>query len=115
MPEPVGHWADLPQPATLDQAMSALGVVVNRVKGSETDNTKAAFAATVVVGFGISQIPHDHPAMFASEGFDVDAMDAIVKQHGAELPESVGAAAIPWASILAFVTPLILEWLRNRK
>lgn len=113
---PVGHWPDLFTPPDFNDAITAVKVVVNRVKGTETDNVKAIHAGLTVAMFGNSQLPHDeHPPLGRGTVTDEEAVRVLEGalathgQRGADDP-----TALPWAAILSVIVPLILKWFQNR-
>jgi hypothetical protein len=108
-----GHWPGLPLPATFDQAMTALRIVVDRVKGASTDNAEAAYAANILVGFGISQIAHDHPVIFGAEPVTIESLEAMLSDDGLMRSAAPDAKAGQWVSILLFVMPLAVKWLEE--
>lgn len=111
MSELKGHWPDLHQPPESFPS-AEIKAVISRVSGTETDNVKAAYAASVVVSYGIAQLPHDHligelPPMTNDEGLALLQGSVLVRAEGE-------STALPWATILSFVVPLLLEWLKKR-
>lgn len=114
--EPVGHWPDLFAPPDFNDAIAAVKVVVNRVKGTEADNVKAIHAGLTVAMFGNSQLPHDeHPPLGRGTVTDEEAvrvLEGAIATHGQRGADD--PTALPWAAILGVIVPLILKWFQNR-
>lgn len=107
MAERMGHWPDLHQPPAA-VPMAEIMVVVNRIRGIETDNVRAAYAGTVVLGYGICTLPHEERIGDAPPMSEEDVCKML---ETADRMQGV----IPWASLLAVIGPLVLEWLKNRR
>ncbi len=111
MNEPMGHWSDLMPPPTLEQAMSAGRSVIDYFRSGAGDKVKVMYASGVVYLYGVAQLPHDHPLMFAG---DAAMEDPVAALESALAPSPDGTMkAIPWLTILTAILKII-ELLKNR-
>lgn len=84
-----------------------VAVLLPILRGKVPPGSEAVHAGWVVVGFGLSQIlPVDG---------EVKSLSLTGSEVANLLDVEVGtAAAVPWDKIIAFLLPLILEWLSKK-
>ena len=99
-------------PYPVNFPVEAVGVLLPILKGKVPAAASAIHAGWEVVGYGLLQMIPD--SQVTAEGtFTADEV-ALWLETAESASGTSAALAIPWERIIAFLLPLILEWIQKK-